>query len=385
MNNILFVSPDLSIGCSGVSTVVSQLADRLVEENDNYNVRIFYVGDAPAVQDPRVEVDFINSGQFGLRWSLLSRVISKIVHIVKQHNISLIHIHGVWQTANLAGLIAAEKCNVPVVLSSHGMLEQWLWKKQGFINEYKKKIYFNLVLKKSFPRDVVLHSITSMEKENLKNYFPRKKIVIVPNSIDMELENKLIKNSSIDDVETTIVFLGRLHRIKGIEILLKAFRMANLPENWKVQVVGPVEDLGYVDHLKVIVSESDMQDRVSFLGPIFNEEKLQLLRRAWILVAPSYSEVIGMVNLEAALCNTPSITTFETGLDDWEKGGGLLIHPEVSQLTEALLDISQWSKAERREKGQQSFDLVKENYSWDVTMTRWDKLYSGVPIRATHR
>ena len=378
MKNILFVSPDLSIGCSGVSTVVSQLADRLVEENDNYNVSLVYVGNEAAVQDSRIKVDFIRPPKFGLHWVLLPSVISKIVHLIKAYNISLVHVHGVWQMANLAGLIAARKCDVPVLLSSHGMLEQWLWKEQGFINEYKKKIYFNLVLRVIFPRKIVLHSITSLEKDNLKNYFPQKKIVTVPNAIDMVLGNKTTNDDSVDDVETTIVFLGRLHRIKGIEILLKAFCAADLTENWKMQIIGPEEDLEYCEYLKSIVRKNNMHDRISFLGPLFNEDKLQLLRRAWVLVVPSYSEVMGMVNSEAALSNTPSITTFETGLGDWEKGGGVLIHPEINQLTEALLAVAQWSIEERRVKGEQVFDFVDKNYSWTATLPRWDRLYSGM-------
>ncbi|HHJ35207.1 MAG TPA: glycosyltransferase, partial [Gammaproteobacteria bacterium] len=133
----------------------------------------------------------------------------------------------------------------------------------------------------------------------------------------------------------------------------------------------------YVDYLKMMVCENNMQDRVIFSGPVFNEEKLHLLRQAWILVAPSYSEVIGMVNLESALCNTPSITTFETGLLNWESGGGILVHPETEELKNALIKISQWSYSERLEQGKKSFELVMNSYSWGAVFPHWDALYSG--------
>jgi len=361
--------------CSGVSTVVSQLANRLAQEDGQYNVRIITVGGTAVVQDPRVAIDFIDPFQFGVGWGLLPRVYKKIVDIIREHNISLVHVHGVWRLTNLAGLVAASKCNIPVILSSHGMLEKWLWKEQGFIKKHKKIIYFNLVFQKMLPHNLVLHAITSREKETLESYFPGKRIATIPNAINMGFEDKRVE---VNTVDTTIVFLGRLHPVKGIELLLEAFFVANLSENWKVQVIGPEEDQEYVNHLKELVREKNMQNRVVFLGAVYGEEKFQLLKRAWVLVMPSYSEVIGMVNLEAALCNTPSITTYETGLEDWEKGGGLLIHPEVNQLKDALLKVSQWSNVERIDIGEQSFDFVMENFSWDVVFSRWKELYSGL-------
>ncbi len=378
MINVLFVSADHSMGCSGVSTVVSQLADRLAQESDTYSVRIVVVGDGSISQDPRVNIDHISQRHFcaSLRWA--PGLTHEIIRIVDKYEISLIHVHGIWRAANLAGLIAASKSNTPVILSSHGMLEQWLWKEQGFMKECKKRIYFNLVFKKALPHNLVVHAITSREKENLKGYFPGKRIVSIPNAINIDLENQPEGVNKAEPLETTIVFLGRLHPVKGIEVLLEAFCKANLPEKWKVQVIGPEEDLEYVNRLKVLVREKGIEDRVTFLAPIFDEEKLQLLRRAWVLVMPSYSEVIGMVNLEAALCNTPSITTFETGLTDWEKGGGVLVHPEISHLTEALLKVSQWSNEERIERGRKSFDFVKKNYSWGSTFPRWKELYTRV-------
>ena len=61
---------------------------------------------------------------------------------------------------------------------------------------------------------------------------------------------------------------------------------------------------------------------MEFLGPVYGAEKWALIQRAWAMIVPSYSEVVGMVNLEAALCSVPSITTYETGLTDWNEGGG---------------------------------------------------------------
>jgi len=90
---------------------------------------------------------------------------------------------------------------------------------------------------------------------------------------------------------------------------------------------------------------------------------------------PSFSEVIGMVNLEAALYQCPTVTTYQCGLNDWEEGGGQLVEPEVAQLTEALLSCTQWTEDERRQRGETSLKLVEEKYSWHHVVKLWLELY----------
>ena len=67
---------------------------------------------------------------------------------------------------------------------------------------------------------------------------------------------------------------------------------------------------------------------------------LTLFKNAFVFVAPSHSEVIGMVNLEAAILQTPVITTFQTGLlKDWSKNGGFLIEPTENEILKRYPDV----------------------------------------------
>ena len=79
------------------------------------------------------------------------------------------------------------------------------------------------------------------------------------------------------------------------------------------------------------------------------ERKDKLISNAWRLVLPSKMEVIGMVNLEAANLGCPSIINFETGLHDWEEGGGILIDSNsIDSCRQALIQSSKWSSSERK-------------------------------------
>ena len=96
------------------------------------------------------------------------------------------------------------------------------------------------------------------------------------------------------------------------------------------------------------------------------------------MVTPSHSEVVGLVNLEAADSFLPSITTYQTGLSDWTEGGGLLITPDVLQLSNALTEASCWSTEEQFDRGVASRSLVEQRYSWNHVMPLWENLYSQI-------
>ena len=77
-------------------------------------------------------------------------------------------------------------------------------------------------------------------------------------------------------------------------------------------------------------------------------KKKRIIENAWACVVPSRMEAIGMVNLESANEFCPSITTFQTGLNDWEKGGGLLINADsIKSCKEAILKANMWTLKER--------------------------------------
>lgn len=86
-----------------------------------------------------------------------------------------------------------------------------------------------------------------------------------------------------------------------------------------------------------------------------------------------------MVNLEAAMCKTPVITTYNSGINpDWNKNGGLMINPEVSELVTALEEACQWSTAERIDRGIQLSNYVLNQYSWERKGHLWDDFYNSI-------
>jgi glycosyltransferase involved in cell wall biosynthesis len=279
---------------------------------------------------------------------------------------SVVHVHGVLSPFLALTVHCAARRNIPTILSVHGMLEPWLWRQSGVFYYGMKRLYWRLVMRPSLSQVTCLHAITQQEADTLAREFPGIPQVLIPNAIHMD---EYSDQQSVPVQERTLLFVGRLHPKKGVDLLIRSMA-ATHSLAYRLQFVGSGKP-DYTDYLKSLVNELGLADRVTFLGGVFGEEKTRLMRDAWAVVVPSYSDVVALVNLEAAACFTPTITTTMTGLTDWSESGGLLVNPEQSELTAALDQVLAWSLADRLERGRRSREFVNSRYSWDVVGKLW--------------
>lgn len=279
------------------------------------------------------------------------------------------HLHGVFMHAHYLSAKLARKNSVPYVVTAHGMLEPW------HLNDkrLKKKIYLQLFLNKIISKSDVLHAITPFEKDNLYKLSGHKNIVEIPNFINY---STLPDNLSYSPQEEYFLFLSRLHPKKGLDILIQAMSRID-DKKIKLKIVGT--ENAYSDTLKALAKSLSVDSRIEFTGAVYGSEKYNLFANAKAFIAPSYSEAIGMVNLEAAVCQTPVITTFITGISPlWNSNGGIMINTDVNELVGAINNASYWTHSERRERGQALRNFVIENYSWEKKGQMWDELYNDI-------
>lgn len=372
--NILYLTPDHSTASFGVTTVVSQLADRLTFKNSDLSLIISAVGTSAVKQNDNVIIKLIQPSRVGAAWRWTPNIKNKIKSVIKEFKIDIVHIHGIWRAIHWAGLDVARANNIPTIISPHGMLEPWLWNSQGLAKRVKKELYTKFIFNPAIPKTYYFHAITPLEKKNLQIQYPLSKIFTIPNAINIPISSSGNKRLPIKQ----ILFLGRLHPKKGIDILLKAFAEIQKKDDWKLIIAGPEDYPNYLHTLKKNIQWLNIEDYVEFKGAIWGDQKQELIESSWVMIAPSFSEVIGMVNLEAAAYRTPSITTYQTGLADWQEGGGKLINPTTFELKQALSEVMAWTLETRISQGDASFEHVKQNYSWEVILPKWQKLYKEI-------
>lgn len=377
---ILHVSDDISSVTGGVANALRSICE--ISIINDLSVSVVHTSNS-CYDLPEKTTDFcVQPSHFLKFWKFSFSLYSTIEKEISQLNPeeSIIHVHGIWNAPQYFAFKLAHKYNIPLIISFHGMLSPWLWNKQGIMNYTKKVIYWNLLIKNKLKNAQIFHAITDDEKQIIEKYLPNKiNVAVINNFVINHFEDKI--NVDLINLKHSILFLGRIHKIKGIELLIDAFIESNLPQKWKLVICGFSGDENYSKNLKNIVNEincKNLKDRIVFKSPVFGEEKFRLLSESWVLVAPSYSEVMGLVNLESSSVNLPSITSHNVGLKNWEEGGGILINPTVKEIKAALIEVCSWTKSERVSNGVKSKEFYEANYSEVKTAKKWVSIYNSM-------
>ena len=370
---LVHVTEDMAAVSGGVPAVVRQLATRWAHSGQAVTV-LHAKGDASDLAGVARVLRCVPGG-LGRVWSHSSALRPALREVLANaaRDGGVVHIHGLWTAPPTLAANMAAAMGVPSVFTAHGMLVPWLWNAQGNSVRLKKRLFWRLFGSASLRRCTLVHAITPMERDELHALLPGSRIEVIPNAIELPPAR-----DAQQPLQRTVLFLGRIEPKKGVDILVRAFAAAALARDWRLDIAGPSWSDSYLAQLKTLVRESGIDDRVRFLGPVFGPAKEELLAQAWVMAAPSHSEVVGLVNLEAGARCLPSITTHQTGLWDWEAGGGALVQPEVQDLTRALLEAAAWSDGERVERGKASKQLVARRYSWAAVMPQWQHLYQDM-------
>ncbi|MHA1676361.1 MAG: glycosyltransferase, partial [Candidatus Njordarchaeales archaeon] len=279
----------------------------------------------------------------------------------------VVHIHGYRSFQSAIFHFHCKHEKIPYIMQAHGTLPT--------STAYKelKSIYDYLVgykILKSASKGIAL---TQLEAERYKSMgVPEEKIAIIPNGIDLseyaELPPKgaFKKKFNIPEDRKIILYLGRIHKTKGIDFLVRAYAHLINEMNFKdavLVIAGP--DDGYLSEIKSLVQGLSASNSILFTGPLYGEDKLAAYVDSQVYVLPSRYETFPMTVLEAYACEKPVIASKVGGLGDMVVNGvtGLLIKPgDIEQLTYALLCLLNDDKR-AREMGSRGRKLIQKKFS----------------------
>lgn len=164
--------------------------------------------------------------------------------------------------------------------------------------------------------------------------------------------------------EPTFVYLGRLKRYKGVDLILRAAAVlaeARLPH--RVLIAGTGDD---APRLRALARRLRIADRVELLGWVSEERKRDLFRAAWANVFTSPKEGWGITCIEAAACGTPTIASDAPGLRESVVDGvtGRLVpHGDVEALADAIRTLAlDPQRVEQLGRGAMEFSA---SFNWD--------------------
>jgi glycosyltransferase involved in cell wall biosynthesis len=137
-----------------------------------------------------------------------------------------------------------------------------------------------------------------------------------------------------------LLFIGRIQKYKGILDICEAFELltAKYPElTLKVAGSGP-----FVPKLREWISDRNLEDKITLLGFISENEKLRLLQHAFLVVQPSYKEGWGLTVIEANACGVPVVANNAPGLCDSVSDGKTGLLYKFGDVTDAAAKIEEF-------------------------------------------
>lgn len=281
--------------------------------------------------------------------------------LVELKKFDVIHIHDFYTLQNAWIAFLAKLYNVPFILSVHGCLEEKRLAQRSLFKKWYLWLFGNWMLKNATKvvatsdNEVLAYQQHGVETSHIYR---------LGHGVNKEeFVTKLSKTASRKELKlplskVIITFLGRIHQIKGLDILVKAISHLKLKH---VHFVIAGSDDGYLSELMRLIKQLKLKEQITILGTIFGETKAQLFKATDIFVYPSYSEGFSLGILEALTAGLPLVITtgchFELVA---EEKAGLIVSPDDKQLAAALYTVAT-DESLRKSMSARAVKLI-ENY-----------------------
>jgi glycosyltransferase involved in cell wall biosynthesis len=245
-------------------------------------------------------------------------------------------------------------------------------KNGGFYRYYiRERPYLGKLFTKAFPSMADKFIVSTLEEKTLLRDLgvPKENIAILKIGVDIET----FQPDPGKKTEDTILFVGRLYRVKGLHMLLQALKHIDTPV--KLVVIGPSWDPEYmreIDHLTESVNRIGFH-KITLLGELELSELVPWYQRAAIVVCPFVYEPSSNVVREALACGTPVIST---GAHIVEKGSdGILTAAKNQKALANAISFLLKEPAVRREMGKEGRKVIEQHYSWKSIVEELLNLY----------
>ncbi len=250
-------------------------------------------------------------------------------------------IHGLWQHLGAATRRAAIRYNIPHYIYPHGMLDPAL--REIYPLKHLKKLLYWLFVERHNLRTARAVLYTCAEEQRLaQRAFPfyRAHDHVVPYGTTTPMGSPATWRAAWHArypalaERPFLLFLGRIHSKKGIDLLLRAYAqllktttpspLYPIPD---LALAGPCFDPDFLEKLKQFARSSGIAPRLHWLGMLDGAAKWGALASAEAMILPSHQENFGIAVVEALAVGTPVLISDRVN-----------IHPELTTDAAALVE-----------------------------------------------
>lgn len=348
----IHVVPGISKEASGPSYSVVRLCESLIENGQDVTLAAL---DGATLPEPSNFLKTFPVGWGPRRLGRSPAMRQWLAEKAASGAVDVIHNHSLWMMPNVYAGQVAQRSNVPLVVSPRGTLSRWAMQSGSPL----KRVFWPALQRPALRATECFHATADSEYEDIRRMGFRQPVAVVPNGIDIpELLPKAKRNYR------TLLFLGRIHPIKGLDLLLPAWRaVQDRCPQWQLQIAGP-DNRGYLGEMRSLAGELRVQ-RVEFSGPLVGARKWQAYRDADLFILPTYSENFGMAVAEALAQECPAIVTRGAPWQGLEREHcGWWVNNSLDELIKTLFEAMTASETVRMEMGARGRSWMRREFDW---------------------
>ncbi len=282
----------------------------------------------------------------------------------------LVHTHMLWAFPGIMVARIAELLRVPYVVTPHGSLDPWSLEQR----KWMKRAFLYASENRTLRRAAAVHYTAAAERANVPERFRDLPSVVVPNVVDATELGTV--DARERDASFDVLILGRIHLMKGFDILVPAFRQILASEPRARLVIAGPDEGGYRAAVERMIAEAGIGAAVTFTGHVDEAGRALLFGRAALLVQPSYRENFGMAVAEAMASGLAVVLSDRVNICDdvAAAGAGLVVPREPAALARAILTLLA-DPARRRHMGEHGRRLVATRYAPAAVAAQLRRMY----------
>jgi glycosyltransferase involved in cell wall biosynthesis len=292
-------------------------------------------------------------------------------------NFDIVHLHDFRTYQNVLVHRYVKRYGVPFVIQAHGDVPI-LTEKQ-----FLKNIY-DILWGKNILKDASkTFALNQTEVDQYRNYGVKSSdIKVVPNGIDVSEYNDLPqygtfrRKYNIKDNVKIILYVGRIHESKGIQLLVEAFAdTIKKLNNVYLVFVGP--DDGYQQKLCQRINKLNLKNKILFTGFVDSQEKKSAFVDSDVFVTPRFYG-FPITFLEACICGVPIITTNNGDKIDWiDDNMGFIVEYEKDKLQNAIFNVISDIKLKQKfsNTGKR---VVISDFTWEKLIEKIEHIYFDI-------
>ena len=294
----------------------------------------------------------------------------------------VVHVQGIFSTPTPVALCYAFLFRKPIIMSPRGSFCEWCLAQGSKF----KKLWMKTVIN-PFGNHVHWHATSEAEKEDILKLFPKSQVHVVPNGTDLDsfsnvntLDKTTYANKYIGKELTPskiIVSMGRLHKVKGFDILIKSF-IAVIKTHSDAILLIAGKDVGEKENLETLVREHGLENSIYFVGEVSDQDKIDFLGNADLFVLSSHTENFGNVYVESLAAGTPIVASTGTPWQEVEEANcGKWVENSVEETSSAILDMLEKDRKKMRVNARK----LAQKYDWKNIAVQFKEVFDGMVVK----